>query len=497
MTATTALRTAREYLRVSKGKGRSARSIDDQHTDNVAAGEEFGPWVWGTPYADTGSASKYATRARDDFDRLLADLTSGEFGQPGTVLVLWEISRLSRETGRGVALVDAVEAGGCLIHITSHDRTYNPANYQDRHSLISGINDAEKEARLLSARTLRGVNSALAKGMFHGKRPFGYARRYEIIDGRPRPVEQYADEIEAPLIRELFARVLGAPGVAAESIRAVSLDWKARGIASRKGVPFSPETLRSMLLNPLYIGQRSHNGQLTPGNWPGIVEPEIFHAVQRMLADPSRRTHTSTAVRHTYTGTLKCDVCPSHLSARRDPGDPDREVYVCHAASHVRIDKADADAFLDSVIVADLSRPEIYGPLSRDDDGEAAAVRADLSAKRADLALIEAAPAPKTARAMLAQTAYMEALETEIATLSARVSAASRPNPIAALFTPGPDVAAQWASTPVTVRRAVAAILFTPEFLGRAHLGRAPVPGAASPASERFRWYTDTATDAA
>ncbi|MFB8181406.1 recombinase family protein [Streptomyces sp. NPDC055966] len=140
-------RTAREYLRVSKGKGKTARSITDQHRDNIAAEADHGPWTWGEPYKDTGSASTYATKTRDDFEKLLADLTSGAFGDPGDVLVLWGVSRLARETGRGVALIDAAEAGGYLIHVTSLDRTFDPRNYGDRHSLISGINDAEKEAR--------------------------------------------------------------------------------------------------------------------------------------------------------------------------------------------------------------------------------------------------------------------------------------------------------------------------------------------------------------
>lgn len=140
---------------------------------------------------------------RDDFEKLLAGLTSGAIGEPGDVLVLWEVSRFARETGRGVALVDAAEAGGYLIHVTSLDRTFNPRDYGDRHSLISGINDAEKEARLLSVRTLRGVNPAVGEGRPHGKIPFGYRRTYELIDGRPRPVPQEADPAEGPHVVEL------------------------------------------------------------------------------------------------------------------------------------------------------------------------------------------------------------------------------------------------------------------------------------------------------
>lgn len=69
-----------------------------QHADNLASEAEHGPWNWGKAYSDTGSASKYAKKAREDFERLLSDLRTGAFGEPGTVLVLWEISRLARET---------------------------------------------------------------------------------------------------------------------------------------------------------------------------------------------------------------------------------------------------------------------------------------------------------------------------------------------------------------------------------------------------------------
>ncbi|MEU6652799.1 recombinase family protein [Streptomyces sp. NPDC046900] len=116
--ATTTLRiatdvaTAREFLRVSMGRGRTARSITDQHRDNLVAEQDVGPWEWGEAYTDIGSASKFATKAREDFERLTADLADGTFGASGDILVLWEISCLARETGKDVKLIDLCEAGG-------------------------------------------------------------------------------------------------------------------------------------------------------------------------------------------------------------------------------------------------------------------------------------------------------------------------------------------------------------------------------------------------
>lgn len=477
---------AREYLRSSKGRGGRSVSTEDQHKDNARAEQEHGPWTWGEAYADTGSASKYARKTRDDFDRLMADLESKEFGEAGTVLVLWEVSRLARETGKGVAMVDAAEMGGYLIHVTSHERTYNPANYQDRHALISGINDAEKEARLLSARTLRGVNSALDDGKPHGKVPFGYKREHELIDGRHRPVRQYPDPVEAPLVQELFRRVLGSRDKAPESIRSIALDWERRGIVSReRGVAFRAQNLRHMLTRKAYIGVRVHGDSERPGNWEALIDVETFEAVQRLLADPSRKSHTTSAVRHVLTGTLRCDVCGEAMTisvgerAKSTGGHHGRAAYVCRRYGCLRIDKARTDAFLigdaehPGVVLAYLSRPDVTaGLLATDNEGEVTAVRAQLSARKAALKEFEEAEPARTLTESRERARSVELLETEIRELEGKERSLTTPNPLVSMFKTGPGAAERWERTEVTAQRAIAALLLSPEVIGQPRVRR-------------------------
>jgi len=496
---------AREYLRSSKGRGGRSVSTDDQHADNVKAEQEYGPWTWGEAYADTGLASKYAKKTRDDFDRLMVDLQSKEFGEPGTVLVLWEVSRLARETGKGVALVDAVELGGYQIHVTSLDRTFNPSNYGDRHSLISGINDAEKEARLLSARTLRGVNSALDDGKPHGKIPFGYKRDHELIDGRHRAVRQYPDPVEAPLVQELFRRVLGGPGAAPESMRAISLDWERRGIVSReKGVPFSGANLRKILTRKAYIGIRVHGGSERPGNWPALIESETFEAVQRLLADPTRRTHTTSAVRHVLTGTLRCDVCgngmtvtPGDRPKKQGVGHHGHSAYICRRYGCLRIDKAETDAYLigdaehPGVILAYLSRSDVAeGLASTGDDSKLSAVRVELANKRADLKEFEEAEPARTLAESRERARSVEALEAEIKELEGRERSLTAPDPLSTMFKTGPGAAERWQRTDITQQRAIAALLLTPELLGQPRVQRV-ADSASESAIDRIKWATE------
>ncbi|MFF3204545.1 recombinase family protein [Streptomyces sp. NPDC002962] len=507
---------AREYLRVSKGKGRTARSIDDQHRDNLAAEQDHGPWTWGEAYRDTGSASKFATKSRDDFDRLTADLADGAFGDPGDVLVLWEISRLARETGKGVKLIDLCETAGYKIHVTSLDRTFDPSNYGDRHSLISGINDAEKEARLLSKRTKRGTDSALAEGRPHGKRPFGYARRYEVVDGRSRVVEQYPDLVEGPLVVELFERVAGWNGRERESIRGIALDWEKRGIVSReKGVPISAQNMRPMLLRKAYIGVRTHKGTESEGNWPAIVGRDLFDAVQEVLADPSRKSTVTSAVRHVLTGTLRCDVCGNAMTItagdrpkRSGTGHHGQAAYVCRKYGCLRIRQADVDRViigdLEAVdpetgesapelgaILAYLSVPHRHAALSRRPEAgtEESSARAELSRLRVELKELEAAPSPKTARARIARTADMEEIEMDIAALDVKLSKLTAPNPLAGLLPddPGADLILWWKAAPVTAQRTVAALLLTPELLGQVRIKRV-ADSTSDAVTDRLRW---------
>ncbi|MGV9427852.1 hypothetical protein ACWDO7_26620 [Streptomyces sp. NPDC003656] len=65
------------------------------------------------------------------------------------MLLLWETPRLNREAGRSVALVGEAKPNGYLVHVTSLYLTFTPRNYGAWLGLEWGINDAEKEARLL------------------------------------------------------------------------------------------------------------------------------------------------------------------------------------------------------------------------------------------------------------------------------------------------------------------------------------------------------------
>jgi site-specific DNA recombinase len=244
--------TGREYLRVSLDRSGRARSIEEQHHENQEAASARGVML-GEPYKDESiSASRYSTKARDGFGKLLADLERGRFG--ADELWLWEASRGSRKVGEWVQLIELCEQQRVQICVTTHNRTYDPANGRDRRTLLEDAVDSEFESGKISARAKRAAAANAAAGKPHGRAPYGYRRRY---DERTRKmITQEPEPAEAAMIRELFDRVK-----AGHSLRSIALDFQARGFRTRTGKVFSPQHLRVLATTAAYAGLRVHDAE--------------------------------------------------------------------------------------------------------------------------------------------------------------------------------------------------------------------------------------------
>src|SRR5712691_88992 len=156
------------YQRVSRLASAAARdderSIEQQNDGNREACERR-RWTIATVYADEGlSASRFASAKggsnRKDFRNALADVQAGKID----VLVMGESSRGSRELENWAGLLNACRAARVLIHVTSHDRTYDLSVGRDWRSLAEDGVDSAYESEKLSVRVKRGKADGLAAG---------------------------------------------------------------------------------------------------------------------------------------------------------------------------------------------------------------------------------------------------------------------------------------------------------------------------------------------
>lgn len=473
-------RTGREYLRVSVDRSGQARSVDEQHEENVPAAAGRGVEL-GDPYLDNNrSASRYATKTRDDFARLLADLQSGAFG--ADELWLWESSRGSRKVGEWVDLIDVCEATGVHIHVTTHGRTYDPANGRDRRSLLEDAVDSEYESGKTSARALRSAASSAAAGRPHGAIPFGFQRRYDPMTRKL--VAQEPQPTEAPLVRELYDSLSSG-----HSLREIAADWKTRGVVNDSGRPFSSQHLRALALNPAYAGLRVHDPEgrkagrrharpghgvpVVKGTWDGLVKVDQYWNVHRLLTDPKRVTVRPGRGIHLLSMISSCDVCGGPICATNRTKEPE---YQCRDGGHVRVRKAELDEMIEGLIFAYLSRPDVAETLAAGqvESSELSAVRGDLGTARAQLdELYDTAGKP--GGVSLAALARIEPrLLATIAELETRETELTLPPALSGLITPGHGVQQQWQGMPMSARRDVVRMLFAPGMLGALRIIRRP-----------------------
>jgi DNA invertase Pin-like site-specific DNA recombinase len=309
----------REYLRVSKDVDHAGRSPDQQHRENVRVVQQRG-WILhpAPPYRDTDrSASRYAKKPREDFERLISDLEANEFG--ADVLALWESSRGSRRVGEWVDLVDLCKLRNVGIWVTTHDRLYDPANARDRRSLLEDAVDSEYESDKTSERRKRSARASAEAGKPHGRNTYGYLRVYDERTRELLRVEPHPDQ--APVVQEAARRVLQG-----DTFYSIARDLNARGVPPRaaKRLPpyesngWTPSGVKQMLRLPAYAGKRDYRGAIVgDGMWPALIEFNAWTELQALVAGTHRKGPRDHTAKYLLSNIAQCGVCGAPMKSGR------------------------------------------------------------------------------------------------------------------------------------------------------------------------------------
>lgn len=484
---------AREYLRVSVDRSGRERSPEEQHADHEQDAAEHG-WRLGQAYRDLGSASKYARKARDEFDRLLSDLDSGQFA--ASVLVMWESSRGSRREGEWVTLLDLCADHAVLIYVHTHHRLYDPRNPRDRRSLMEDAVDAAYESGKMSERALRARAADAADGRPAGQAPYGYRRRFDpqtrkLIGQEPHPEE-------AAVVRELFGRLHQG-----HTLYGIAKDFAARGIEKKKGGPFSQEHLRHLARCRSYNGERVHlpsapgqnpNGhpdaKVTKGQWEPLVSREVFLSVQRILDDPTRVTTRPGKARHLLSMIARCGPCGNELAVAYPKKGRTVAIYVCRGGGgHVRVDKAELDGLAEAAILGYLSRDDVHAELTAAEGQEEVVAAARAEVVSIGRELDELGDEVGAGRMTPATAARAEqGIRARLVKAQVRERELSTPSALRRFLDPGADIRARWDEAEISSKREIARLVLATGALGELRLERSPIRGHRVPVEQRVSW---------
>ncbi|MGH3777640.1 MAG: recombinase family protein [Pseudonocardiaceae bacterium] len=442
------------YGRVSRvntdrDKADRERSVDQQLAANEKACAQRG-WTVTERYADPGrSASRFATRARENWQHVLDAVKARAFD----VLVIWETSRASRDPEEWIPLLAECRRAGIRIYVTADDELYDLTKPKHWKTLATdGIANAFASEET-SQRVKRDADASAEAGRPSGPVLFGYERVYDpktraLIEQRPHPEN-------APVVVDIIESVHRG-----ESLKSIARRLNDAGIASPRGAKWSMLTVRRTALNQGYIGLRGHNGHTTQGIWDPIVDPAVFYGARRILTDPKRTTTRPGRAKWLASCIASCELCGGWMAVvyRGER----RTVYQCRDHGHCWIERSELDDYLTGLVIERLSRPDAY-PHLPDGADEAAlvALRAEQAALRAELdGYADDAAQGRIDRAFAAKV--VGKLNTRLTDVARRIESAITPPALAGLLAgdPGEDVTTRWDRAPTSAKRQVLRLLF-------------------------------------
>jgi site-specific DNA recombinase len=379
------------YERASQDKKQQGKSVTDQRKLNLAEVGRYG-WRHAGSFMDNDrSASRHATKEREDFERLLAAIRAGR----GDVLVVWEISRKERDLAVYVQIRDLCVQVGMYFWLVG-GVLFDLRDKNDRMMLGFQAVQAEWLADSIRDNVLRGIVGAAEAGRPHGKVTYGYRRIYH---SRTRALERQEADTEvrtataadgtvseysrAGVVAEIFEKV--AAGV---PLITIERELNARGVPSSAGGHWRRGIIRKMALNPAYIGRRVLRGEVVgAGQWPPLVTEDTYWACARLLGDPSRTTTRPGRAVHLLSYIVTCHECGGPVSAHTvNRHGWHGQIYSCLYRRCAAVKMEYLDELVERMVVAWLSRPEIFTELNAGlGDGQVAQARAEAQQKRAEL----------------------------------------------------------------------------------------------------------------
>lgn len=240
-------------------------------------------------------------------------------------------------------------------------------------STIQAATD-EHYSALISEKGRAAAADLAAAGIPNGRRPFGYQR--VEIDG----VRTYRpDPDEAPVVAEIYTRV-----AAGESLRSVARDLNDRGLLTTGGSPWRTQRVRYIAVNPLYVGQRVHRGEIVgAGNWPPLIDRDVYERVQWVVGRPGRRTNSGALRTYWLAGGLTlCGKCGEPLRARplrqtRSYGcEPDPNGSGCGG---IRTVAQPFEDHIAAMILETLADPKVIAAVNRFRGVDGSAIAAELT----------------------------------------------------------------------------------------------------------------------
>lgn len=342
-------------------------------------------------YVDDNVSGYKARGEGTGFARLLDDARAGRFD----VLIVRKLDRL----GRSLSALEALTAA--RVNTVTTDGALDLASPSGRlvANVLTSVSRAESEIKA-ERRVFANADRRLSGIPTSGRVPYGY----RWVPTAERDADGHAYVLDGERAGDVLA--IYDAFLAGVPLGSIARDLNAAGkrtVGTKRhpeGVPFTPTTLRRILMSPYYAGllplpaqdgeQRPYDQReisretCVPGRWEAIVSVETWEEAKARLEHPERRTSPGPSRKWLLSGLAVCGTEGCGKPIRAGGGEAGIHSYRCASMAHFMRRGVPLDEFVERVVIARLSRPDAVDLL---DDRE----RHDVDELRAERRRLETA----------------------------------------------------------------------------------------------------------
>ncbi len=293
------------YVRVStEEQARDGFSIHAQK-DKLTKYAELNDWEIVDYYIDDGVSGKNLTD-RKEVSRLLRDVQSGRVRN----VLVYKLDRLTRSVKDLIYLIELFDLNNCTFN--SQTEKIDTSNAVGRMFVkIIGI-FAEFERENLAERVSFGYEQKTREGNYTNcNGVFGYDY---LLGGNIK-----VNKDESYYVNKIYDWYLNG-----ESMLSIAKKLKDLGIPTKRGGQWKSSTIKSILTNPLYIGNvrygvNKRNGfEVVGKDIESVVSKNLFYSVQNLISGRARFTARKFSSDETYFfKVLVCNKCGGSYQAKQ------------------------------------------------------------------------------------------------------------------------------------------------------------------------------------
>lgn len=270
-------------------------------------------------YVDRGISGK-AMENRAELQRLLRDAGENKFQE----IWVWKTNRLARNHLDLLKIVDELNKNN--VGFKSCSEAFDTATPTGKllMNVLASIGEFERESIVENVKM--GMKQRAREGKWNGGTVLGY--NTVKIDNIENKTKLEIEEKEAFIVKEIFR--LYAEG---RGLKAITNLVNKLGYKTKRGNFFTPIAIRTILLNPIYIGKIRYNVRenwsekrrkginknpiYAAGSHDPIISLDLWNRVQELYKRKSQKPKRLFDGTFPLTGLIKCPMCGASMVAGR------------------------------------------------------------------------------------------------------------------------------------------------------------------------------------